>query len=239
LFGGRRVYAKVFYATLDTSGPTRLNRPIMLGAPNRDEMRADVEARKSIVENLVSGRTSGPDRVEESPILTAMLDAFAAAAKARRPMSGCAAAAIEAAGEAHVTMLRSGYLNPEGGEGAEPPVTDLLPMLEATSAASLLGGADPGMPATPVNTDAMRMLMAIEASAWIAPRPRAGPVSLPWRSGTGRAKISKYLSVPLPCRRSSWRRPSIASLAISRRELAGRNLICAQRGRLRGRSRKA
>jgi intracellular multiplication protein IcmO len=34
MFGGRRIYAKVFYAKLDTSSPTRLNRPIMLSAPH-------------------------------------------------------------------------------------------------------------------------------------------------------------------------------------------------------------
>jgi intracellular multiplication protein IcmO len=214
LFGGRRVYAKVFYAKLDTSGPTRLNRPIMLGAPNRDEMRADVEARKSIVENLVSGRTSGPDRVEESPVLTAMLDAFAGAAKARRPMSSCAAAAIESAGEAHVTMLRSGYFNPEGGEGAEPPVTDLLPMLEATSAASLLGGADPGMPATPVNADTMRMLMAIEASAWDSPQA-ARRASLAALAERDRARENRQV----PIRPTAM---SAAELATTINRLSGR-----------------
>jgi intracellular multiplication protein IcmO len=30
LFGGRRVYAKLFHAVIDTSGRMRLNRPVML-----------------------------------------------------------------------------------------------------------------------------------------------------------------------------------------------------------------
>ena len=76
MFGGRRIYAKVFYAKLDTSGPTRLNRPIMLSAPRSEEILGDVRTTKTIIGNLVSGRTAGPDRVEESPPLTAMPDRF-------------------------------------------------------------------------------------------------------------------------------------------------------------------
>lgn len=165
MFGGRRIYAKMFYAKLDTSGPTRLNRPVMLAAPGREKVRASVNMTRSVVDNLVSGHTAGPDRVEESPVLSAMLDAFSTAAKASRPLSACATAAIVAAGEAQVRLLRAGHVNPEGGEGAEPPVTDLLPMLEATSTASQLEAADPGLPVSPVNIDTMRLLMAIETHA--------------------------------------------------------------------------
>ncbi len=163
--GGRRIYAKVFHAKLDTSGPTRLNRPIMLAAPQPDAIQAAVATTAAVVDNLVSGRTAGPDRVEESPVLAAMLDALAAGTEDRRPLSACAAAAVQAAGEAHRAMLQAGQVNPEGGEGTEPPVTDLLPMLEATSAASSQDAADPGMPASPVSADAMRLLMTIEMHA--------------------------------------------------------------------------
>jgi intracellular multiplication protein IcmO len=170
LFGGRRIYAKVFYAKLDTSGPTRLNRPIMLAAPQKSDVRADVGTTRTIVENLVSGRTSGPDKVEETEVLTAMLDAFAAGAKDGRPMAACAAAAIDAAGSKHIAMLRAGHVNPDGGEGAEPPVTDLLPMLEAMSATALADVVDPGMPTSPISADTMRMLMAIETFASGSPQ---------------------------------------------------------------------
>jgi intracellular multiplication protein IcmO len=165
MFGGRRIYAKVFYAKLDTSGPTRLNRPVMLAAPKRDDIRAEATVTRTIIENLVSGRTAGPDRVEESPVLAAMLDAIMTRLKDGHPMSEGASAAIVAAGEAQITMLREGHVNPDGGEGAEPPVTDLLPMLEATAGVSWREAADPGMPASPVSADAMRALMAIEFCA--------------------------------------------------------------------------
>jgi intracellular multiplication protein IcmO len=170
LFGGRRIYAKVFYAKLDTSGPTRLNRPIMLSAPPKADVRADVVTTRSIIENLVSGRTSGPDKVEETEVLAAMLDAFTAGAEERRPIAVRALAAIEAAGSKHAAMLRAGHLNPDGGEGAEPPVTDLLPMLEAVSAAPLGDARDPGVPVSPIDADTMRMLMAIETFASGSPQ---------------------------------------------------------------------
>ncbi|MEO8882994.1 MAG: type IV secretion system DNA-binding domain-containing protein [Devosia sp.] len=170
LFGGRRIYAKVFYAKLDTSGPTRLNRPIMLAAPQKSDVRADVGTTRTIVENLVSGRTSGPDKVEETEVLTAMLDAFAVGAKDRRPMAACAAAAIDAAASKHIAMLRAGHVNPDGGDGAEPPVTDLLPMLEAMGVAALADVVNPGMPDSPVSADTMRMLMAIETFASGSPQ---------------------------------------------------------------------
>jgi intracellular multiplication protein IcmO len=165
LFGGRRIYAKVFYAKLDTSGPTRLNRPVMLAAPSKKEIHATVETTRTILENLISGRTSATDKVEEDEVLVAMLDAFAAGAKERQPIAACADAAIDAAGSKHIAMLRAGHVNPDGGEGAEPPVTDLLPMLEATSAAVFAGAVDPGTPTGPISADDMHMLMRIETSA--------------------------------------------------------------------------
>ncbi len=87
LFGGRRVYAKVFHAKLDTSGPTRLNRPIMLSAPRDEEVRTAVETTAMVIDNLISRRTSGPDRVEETAVLTAMLDTLASGARDRRPVA--------------------------------------------------------------------------------------------------------------------------------------------------------
>jgi intracellular multiplication protein IcmO len=99
-----------------------------------------------------------------------MLDAFAMGAKERQPIAACADAAIDAAGSKHIAMLRAGHVNPDGGEGAEPPVTDLLPMLEATSAAVFAGAVDTGTPTGPINADDMRMLMAIETSAFGNPQ---------------------------------------------------------------------
>ncbi|WP_158803209.1 hypothetical protein [Acidisoma sp. L85] len=136
----------------------------MLAAPSKTDIRATVGTTRTIVENLLTGRTSATDKVEDGEILAAMLDAFAAGAKERQPIAACADAAIDAAGSKHIAMLRAGHVNPEGGEGTEPPVTDLLPMLEATSAAVFAGAVDPGTPTGPINADDMRVLVRIETS---------------------------------------------------------------------------
>ncbi len=98
-------------------------------------------------------------------MLAAMLDAFSAAAKQGRAMSACATEAIDAAGETYLTLLRAGHIKAEGGEGAEPPVTDLLPMLELTSQRTIEAADDPGMPNAPVDAEAMAQVTAIEMMA--------------------------------------------------------------------------
>ena len=40
LFGGRRIYAKLFHAVIDTSGPLRLNRPLPLPAPYPETIKS-------------------------------------------------------------------------------------------------------------------------------------------------------------------------------------------------------
>jgi hypothetical protein len=138
----------------------------MLPAPSKAEVRAGVTTTRTIIENLVSGRTAGPDKVEETEVLAAMLDAFTSRTGERRSTALRAADAIEAAGIRHAAMLRSGHPNPDGGEGAEPPVTDLLPMLEAMSRPKRDPARDPGMPNAPIDSDLMDMLMAIERKGW-------------------------------------------------------------------------
>jgi intracellular multiplication protein IcmO len=169
LLGGRRVYARMFHAKVELSGPIRMNRPVMLPAPRPEKVRAAADLTERIVDNLVSGRTAIPDREAEPPVLTAMLDAFAGALSAGKPMTACATAAIVAAGEAHGVRLRAGQPDPTGGGAAEPPVTDLLPMLEAISNASATAAVDPGLPANPISAETMQMLMAIETLASDSP----------------------------------------------------------------------
>ena len=44
LFGGRRIYAKLFHAEIDTRGPMRLNRPVALAPPRRGNAQGDERA---------------------------------------------------------------------------------------------------------------------------------------------------------------------------------------------------
>ena len=169
LFAGRRIYAKLFHAQLDTSGPVRMNRPLMLAAPRPDLINASTALTRSIADALVSGAVATAESEPETPVLAAMLDALAEGGAQGQPIAVRADAAIAAAGDAELRLIRSGAVNPIGGEGAEPPVTDLLPMLEAVSAAASKEPVDPGMPASPVDGALMSALMAIEMVATRSP----------------------------------------------------------------------
>jgi intracellular multiplication protein IcmO len=95
LFGGRRIYAKLFHAEIDTKGPMRLNRPLPLGPPNTALLKArsaEVDATlKALEQGLGTGKT------ERSATLAAMLKAFSDTAAAGQGGEACIEAAIEAA----------------------------------------------------------------------------------------------------------------------------------------------
>jgi intracellular multiplication protein IcmO len=166
LFGGRRIYAKLFHAKVDTSGPIRLNRPLMLAAPRLEEIQAGSDMTARIVDNLLTGRVALGAEEPETPTLSALLQAFRDGADQGRPMAACARAAIDAAGQDQRQQIKAGALNQHDSSDAEPPVTDLLPMLEAASLrrVSQSNNIDTS-PVTPVNADLMRTLMAIEMHA--------------------------------------------------------------------------
>src|ERR1700726_3600357 len=61
LFGGRRVYARVFHARIDDAGPKRLGRSVMLRAPDPDEVRRRLERLGHIAAAIENGKLAlGP-----------------------------------------------------------------------------------------------------------------------------------------------------------------------------------
>ena len=86
LFGGRRIYAKVFHAALEVSNPLRLNRPLTLAAPDA-ECRASKKRIKSLADRIAAGDLSieadpgtGRPLTPACPILQAFQDGFGMAA---------------------------------------------------------------------------------------------------------------------------------------------------------------
>ena len=170
LFAGRRVYAKLFHAQVDTKGPVRLNRPVMLAPPSPQQLRADLDGTADLVRTLVSGEARfGVE--PEGPVLAALLGAFASSLKAGSGARAAAHAACEAAGRAHREGTEAGRIKRPGGEVAEPPVTDLLPMLEMIAAkVADQDTTAAGLPANPVSADLMRALVAIETASGCSPQ---------------------------------------------------------------------
>jgi len=98
LFGGRRVYAKLFHAEIDTSGPLRLNRPLPLPAPDPEAVKRDCERIDALTSAIERGIGKGVPRGETSVVLQAMMGAFSAAAANGGNADACVGAAIDAAG---------------------------------------------------------------------------------------------------------------------------------------------
>jgi intracellular multiplication protein IcmO len=110
LFGGRRIHAKLFHADIDSRGPMRLNRPVVLAPPNAEMLKASTRPVTFALEALERGL--GTARTEKSATLAAMLKAFSDAAASGRPGMECVEAAIEAAGEAPLSAEEIAALAP-------------------------------------------------------------------------------------------------------------------------------
>ena len=95
LFGGRRIYAKLFHAEIDTRGPMRLNRPVALAPPDVESLKAASEHVGAVLRALQGGLGTG--KTKRSATLAAMLGAFQHAAAAGQGGEACVEAALEAA----------------------------------------------------------------------------------------------------------------------------------------------
>ena len=158
LFGGRRIYAKVFHATVDKDGPKRLVRPLQLAAPDRRVLELALERIEEIESRVKSGVVARAGEEPVSPRLRGVLDGFGAEGASGEADAAQAQAAIEAAGRVPVAgpqetdgapsrfapMLKSA-LHGTGGASAPPPpfagpfdpgVYETIFTLETTSDAS-------------------------------------------------------------------------------------------------------
>ena len=178
LFGGRRIYAKLFHATFEITGRPRLNRPLMLASPTRQDTdgpaRRVAELRDKIEQGLLSD-------LPEEPLdatLTAMVAALAAAAEGMAT-SACVAACIEAAGasvsggtgvaaplapSAQLALIPRQPL-PVNDAGGRQPITEFTPMLDITAGRPLTEPGQAGRPMEPVDAALLDALRAIELAA--------------------------------------------------------------------------
>jgi intracellular multiplication protein IcmO len=115
----------LFHAKIDTSGPTRLNRPLMLPAPDQDALKQEDTVIAQIAEIIQSGALAyWADRPADNAIAR-MAAAFVGALAHGRDLRACAQACIQAAGGDGAAPAE------KGSEHAEPPVTDMSPMFRA------------------------------------------------------------------------------------------------------------
>ena len=81
LFGGRRIYARVFHAKVDDSGPKRLGRTVTLTAPDREQVRERLRRLGEIGAMIERGDLVSASGEDPSPVLDALRDGFIAAAR--------------------------------------------------------------------------------------------------------------------------------------------------------------
>jgi intracellular multiplication protein IcmO len=160
LLGGRRIYAKLFYAKVDTDGPMRLNRPLMLAAPDIDAIRAEVGRLTRLVEAIEGGAVVAGSDHGGSPVLRALVGAFSSAVAAGAPADAAVTAAIDAVGE-----VRAPVATAPAKDDAARPVCDLTPMLDAAGARKTEAAPGRGTPLDPVDGDLVSTLTALEKYA--------------------------------------------------------------------------
>ena len=124
LFGGRRIYAKLFYAKISSDGPIRLKVPLMLSAPAREPLQARHASSSALADLIEAGDLTREDTVPASPVLRAMIDGFKVSS------------ATDIDGRVTATIAAVNAVPPEprpDGTHAEPPEGDFRQMLGATA----------------------------------------------------------------------------------------------------------
>jgi intracellular multiplication protein IcmO len=165
LFGGRRIYARVFHAQIDDRGPKRLGRTVNLRPPGPDEVRSRFERIGEIAAAIESGKVGRGPAEEVSPALAALLRGFAQAARRGGDAAACAEAAIDEVGRMPGDPLTG--CTPSATDGV--PVTDVTAMLAAVSKAAFAPATDPvGEPGELIDVRLVHGLAMIERTAGVS-----------------------------------------------------------------------
>ena len=164
LFGGRRIYARVFHAVIDDAGPKRLGRTAALPPPDAKKVRQRLRRLEAIGETIARGDLLQAVEEDFSPVLDALRRGFKAAAETGAAPADCARAALAA-----VATLPNAALPPRPAPPADgTPVTAMSPMLRAAALGPIAGSAAAG-PADAPEAGLVGRLAAIERRAGLAP----------------------------------------------------------------------
>ncbi|MBO0712555.1 MAG: type IV secretion system DNA-binding domain-containing protein, partial [Acetobacteraceae bacterium] len=134
LFGGRRIYARVFHARVDDAGPKRLGRTVTLTPPDRERVRARMRRLAEIGAMIERGDLVSARGEDPSLVIDALRDGFIAAARANASSRECAAAALATLADLPESALPPRPPPPEDGT----PVTAVTPMLNAAAQEPIL-----------------------------------------------------------------------------------------------------
>jgi intracellular multiplication protein IcmO len=158
LFGGRRIYARVFHAEIDDSGPKRIGRTVLLRSPDADEVRDRIRRIVEMTQLVQSGFLVSTSGEEPSSVLLALRNGFMAAAKEGGASDACARAALAAVASLREDQLPRRPLPPADGS----PVTAVTPMLKEAAQGPVPGSAIDSISAETRDASLVSGLTAIE-----------------------------------------------------------------------------
>jgi intracellular multiplication protein IcmO len=161
LFGGRRIYARVFHAKFDETGPKRLGRTVMLREPDGAETRLRLKQADDLAKLISSrGLTMDGGMTERSPVIDAMVAGMMRAAVTVKSAWACAEEALKEVGRLPSEVLPRASAPSDG-----TPATVVTPMLQVASSRPVPGPFDGGRPDDPVDATLIRRLAAVEEIA--------------------------------------------------------------------------
>ncbi len=165
LFGSRRIYARVFHALIDDSGPKRIGRTVRLHGPDTDEVRDRMRRISEMTQRIERGALALAGGEDQSPVLLALRDGFMAAARANAARDACARAGLAA-----VACLPADKLPPRPPPPADgSPVTAVTPMLKAAAQGPVPGPARDSLSGETSDMSLVRSLTAIERLVGMPP----------------------------------------------------------------------
>ena len=156
LFGGRRIYAKLFHAKVDSNGPIRLNVPLMLAAPPVETVRSRRDGIAALSDLIEAGELTRSGSVELPPVLRAVIDGFKTSD------------APDIADRVKAAIAAVDAVPPDprpDGTHAEPPEGDFRQMLGEAAEGSDDGERGQGHPGGSVDPEAIPLLTEIERHA--------------------------------------------------------------------------
>jgi intracellular multiplication protein IcmO len=158
LFGGRRIYARVFHAKIDDTGLKRIGHTVMLRSPDRKEVLARLNRSRKLAAHIESGKVIAAAPEPISPGLEALITGFSVAAMQGASSRACARAALDAVKELTEDALPGRPAPPADGV----PVTSLRPMMFTASQHVFAGIEWSGTPNEPVDDRLLRRIAQIE-----------------------------------------------------------------------------
>lgn len=190
MFGGRRIYAKVFHVNVDDSGPAPLIKPLPLAPPARAMVEAKRGELRAIAKRIETGMVAAGGKEPMSPTLRAMYEGFREASAKGGDAASCVEAAMRAASEvpflsraeregaaARFARLLKSALQGTAGE-MEQRLSPSAPVDEKLLAAVIEIEASLGTPAAAARERAARFVGRLEASARESVQAPADPRKL-------------------------------------------------------------